>query len=143
MIEARWVRTSINQQVRRITRMLRWSVECELVDPDVHLRCKAVAGLRFGRSVAAETERVLPAEMAEVMAVEPFVSRQVWAMIQLQLATGKRPGEVRSIRLCDIDRSNKTWMYKPASHKTQHHGRGRRVFIGKKGQAIIRQFLNG
>lgn len=141
MIAAGWVRTSINKQVRRITRMLRWGVESELVAPDVHTACKAVPGLRFGRSAAVESDKVKPVLMDDIQAVEPFVSRQIWAMIQLQLVTGMRPGEVRSIRMCDIDRSNDVWEYKPASHKTQHHGRNRRVFIGKKGQDIIRQFL--
>lgn len=141
MIAAGWVRNSINQQVRRITRMLRWGVEQELVPPEVHAACKAVTGLRFGRSEAIEPEKVHPVEPSQIEAIEPFVSRQVWGMIQLQLVTGMRPGEVRSIRLCDIDRSGETWEYKPAVHKTQHHGRRRRVFIGKKGQAIIRQFL--
>lgn len=141
MIAAGWVRTSINQQVRRITRMMRWGVESELVAPEIHAACKAVAGLRFGRSEATEKEKIQPVSVSDVQAIEEFVSRQVWGMIQLQLVTGMRPGEVRSIRLCDIDRSNEVWEYKPASHKTQHHGRKRRVFIGRKGQEIIRQFL--
>ena len=141
MIAAGWVRTSLNKQVRRITRMLRWGVESELVAPDVHAACKAVPGLRFGRSAASESEKVQPVSLEDIQAIEPFVSRQIWGMIQLQLVTGMRPGEVRSIRLCDIDRSHDVWEYKPASHKTQHHGRKRRVFIGRKGQEIVRQFL--
>lgn len=80
MIAAGWVRTSINKQVRRITRMLRWGVESGLVAPDVHAACKAVPGLRFGRSSATESEKIKPVLMGAIQAVEPFVSRQVWGM---------------------------------------------------------------
>ncbi|MEJ7591122.1 MAG: site-specific integrase [Planctomycetaceae bacterium] len=141
MIAAGWVRTSINQQVRRITRMLRWGVEQELVPADVYASCKALTGLRFGRSEATESEKVQPVSLDDVNAIEELVSRQIWAMIQLQLVTGMRPGEVRSVRLKDIDRSGDVWEYTPERHKNQHHGRDRRVFIGRKGQEIIRQFL--
>ena len=108
MIVAGWVRNGINQQVRRITRMLRWGVEQELVLAEVHAACKAVAGLRFGRSEATESERIQPVEPSDIAAVERCVSRQIWGMIQLQLVTGMRRGEVRSIRLTDIDR-NRTY----------------------------------
>lgn len=121
--------------------MLRWGVEQELVLAEVHAACKAVAGLRFGRSEATESERIQPVQLSDIAAVEPYVSRQIWGMIQLQLVTGMRPGEVRSICLADIDRSGEVWEYRPSVHKTQHHGRGRIVFIGRKGQDILRQFL--
>ena len=62
-------------------------------------------------------------------------------MIQLQLVTGMRPGEACIMRLVDIDRSADVWAYKPKSHKTQHHGRERIVFLGPKAQALIQPFL--
>ena len=40
---------------------------------------------------------------AAVDAVKPFVSRQVWAMIELQRLTGMRAGEVCIMRGCDIN----------------------------------------
>ena len=33
------------------------------------------------------------------------------------------------------------WTYRPSSHKTQHHGRGRTIYIGPKGQEVLRQYL--
>ena len=123
MIRLNWARTGINASVRRITRMLRWAVENELADASVYESCKAVTGLRRGRSEARESEPVKPVPLADVKAVKPFVSTELWTMIQLQLATGMRPGEVCIMRLADIDRSGDVWAYKPHSHKTQHHGR--------------------
>ncbi len=60
-------------------------------------------------------------------------------MIELQLLTGMRPAEVCAMRGCDIDTSGKMWLYRPASHKTQHHGYDRTVFLGPKAQAIVLQ----
>ena len=37
---------------------------------------------------------IRPVVDADVEAVRPFVSRQVWAMIELQRLTGMRSGEV-------------------------------------------------
>ena len=67
-------------------------------------------------------------------AVREHVNRFVWGMIQLQLATGMRPGEVRLMHLRDIEMSGEVWEYRPQEHKTKHHGRQRLIFIGPKGQ---------
>jgi len=62
-------------------------------------------------------------------------------MIELQRLTGMRPGEVLSMRVCDLDMSGVVWTYTPAEHKTEHHGHGRAVFIGPRAQTILRPFL--
>jgi integrase len=62
-------------------------------------------------------------------------------MIQLQLVTGMRPGEVTAMRGCDLTMCGPLWEYSPESHKTQHHGRKRIIVLGPQAQAIIRQFL--
>jgi len=74
--------------------------------------------------------------------VEQYLPRQVWAMIQLQLLTGARPGEVTTMRGCDLKTDGKTWEYRPQRHKTQHCGKSRVVFLGPKAQDVIREFLN-
>lgn len=141
MIALKWSRTGINAAVRRINRMLRWAVENELAEPSVYEGCKAVAGLRRGRSEARESEPVKPVPIADVEAVKPYLSAELWTMIQLQLVTGMRPGEACIMRLADIDRTADVWAYRPQSHKTQHHGRERIVFLGPKAQALIQPFL--
>jgi integrase len=79
--------------------------------------------------------------MEFVEAVRPFVSRQVWAMIQLQLLTGARPGEVCIMRSCDIDVSGRVWIYTPESHKTEHHDRPRRIYLGPKAVDVVKPWL--
>src|SRR5262249_22204198 len=113
MVEQRLARTTINARVRRIVHMFKWAVEEELVPPSVHHGLKAVQGLQKGRSGAREPARIRPVAEHLVDAVRPHVTRQVWAMIQLQALTGMRPGEVTRMRTCDLDTSGKVWVYTP------------------------------
>lgn len=136
-----YVRKSINQRIGRIKRMFKWGVENELVPPAVYQGLQAVSGLKQGRSEAGERGPVRCVPEGLVKAIEPHVSRQVWAMVQLQLLTGMRSGEVVIMRGCDLTMSGDVWEYRPAHHKTAHHGRDRVVPLGPKAQAIIREFL--
>ena len=47
------------------------------------------------------------------MAVKPLVAQEVWALIQLQLLTAARPGELLVLRRLDIDTSQSVWRYQP------------------------------
>jgi integrase len=62
-------------------------------------------------------------------------------MIQLQLLTGMRPGEVILIRGADIAMTGDAWEYIPSTHKTAHKKKKRFIFIGPKAQSIVQQFL--
>ncbi len=53
------------------------------------------------------------------------------SMIELQLLTRLRPGEVVIMRGCDLDTTGRVWVYTPTRHKTEHKERGRRVFIAQ------------
>lgn len=141
LIDAGIVRKSINIHMGRIRRMFKWAVAEELMPSTVLVALQAVSGLRFGRSAAAESKPVKPVPQAYIDAVRPYVSRQVWAAIELQILTGARPGEVLSMRGRDLNTCGKVWEYVPESHKTQHHGKQRIIYIGPKAQAIVREFL--
>jgi integrase len=41
----------------------------------------------------------------------------------------------------DLDRSGEVWQYRPGSHKTEHHGRERIIFVGPQAQAVILPYL--
>ncbi len=92
-------------------------------------------------SFAATRPPVRPVPQEAIDAIRPYVSRQVWAMIELQLLTAARPGEICMMRPCDIDRTGKIWLYRPVSHKTAHHGYDRTVYIGPRGQEVLQSFL--
>jgi integrase len=140
-VEAGLVRGAINKQVGRVLRAFKWAVENELIPPAVYQALRAVEGLKKGRTGAKEGSPVRPVADDQVEAVRPFVSRQVWAMIELQRLTGARPGEVCMMRTCDLDTSGKVWTYRPESHKTEHHGKDRVIYLGPRAQAVLRPWL--
>jgi len=141
MVAMGWSRPYVNKQINRIRHMYKWAVSDELVPGSVLHALKAVPGLRRGRSDAAEPEAVKPVAIEMVEAIQPFVSQQVWAMIQLQLFTAARPGEVCRMRPCDIDRDGNIWVYALKRHKTAWHGHSRTIWIGPRGQEVLAPFL--
>lgn len=141
MIQTGLSRRVVNARINRVRRIFKWGVAHELVDPGVLQGLQSVAPLKQGRSEARETSRVTPVSRAHIDAVSARVTRPVKAMIQLQLVTGMRPGEVVLMRTCDIDMSGKIWEYRPGSHKTEHHGIERIIFLGPRAQEIARPFL--
>lgn len=141
MIRAGLCRRHINKQIGRIVRMFSWGVSQELVRPDVAAALREVKGLHKGRTEARETDPVKPVDDSLVNATLEVLPPIVADMVRLQRLTGCRPEEVCAIRPCDVDTTGPVWAYRPASHKTQHAGRERVIFIGPRGQAILRPYL--
>jgi integrase len=136
-----WARTYANHQVNRVRAIFKWAVENEMIPASVHHGLLAVGGLRKGRTEARETEPVTPAPDDQVEAVRRLVSPQVRAMIDLQLLTGARPGEVCQMRWCDVQTGQDVWEYRPAAHKTAHHGHARVILIGPKAKLVLAPFV--
>ncbi len=141
LIETGLCRSEVNRRISRILRLFKWAVSEEIVPPSSHHALQSVPGLRRGRADVRESEPVRPVCDAFVDPIRPFVARQVWAMVELQRLTGMRPGEVCSMRTVDLDTSGKIWTYTPASHKTEHHGKERRIYLGPQAQEILRPWL--
>ncbi len=143
MIDDGRCRTNINRLIHWVRRVFRWGVENEHVPVDVHVALTAVPSLKAGRSEAVESEAVRPVDQATVDATLPHLPRIVAAMVELQLLTGARPGEITSMRPIDITfGTDGVWTYRPATHKTQHRGKERRIFLGPNSQSILSSFLD-
>jgi integrase len=117
MIDAGLCRSEINRRVGRIVLAFKWAVSEEIVPPSVHQALQAVNGLRRGRADVRESEPVKPVPDALVDTLRPHVSRQVWAMVELQCLAGMRPGEVVTMRTIDVDTLGRVWVYIPETHK--------------------------
>lgn len=141
MVDNGWSRGYINKSIGRIRRCFKWAVENELVRRDMYHGLMAVSGLRKGRSEAREPDPVMPVDDATVQATLPHLSPVVAHMIRFQRLTGGRPQDVCNLRPCDVDMSGEVWLYRPSTHKTEHHGRERVIPIGPKGQDILRPYL--
>lgn len=143
MVRKGWCRRLTNQRVGCLKRAFKWAVAEELVPPSVHHGLQAVEGLKRGRTEAPESEPVPPAPEAAVAAVRPLLTSALRLVVDFQLLTACRPGEALSLRPCDIDRTRDVWVYRPATHKTEHHGRDRLVLVGPKAQALLAPLLEG
>ena len=113
----------------------------ELVPSSILEGLRAAAPLKRERTTAKESAPVRPVPIEHVEEVLPHVSRQVAAMIRLQILTGMRSGEVALMRPCDLDRSEVTWLYRPEFHKTDYLEIERTIFIGPQAQSILEPWL--
>lgn len=141
MIEKDWARAYVNDHLGRVRRMFKWAAAQELIPASVYQALTTVPGVRSGRGEAREPAPIGPVALAMVAATLPHLPSVVSHMVQLQLLTGMRPGEVCILRPCDVDRSTDPWQYRPSHHKTEHRGRSRVVFIGPQGQDVLRSYL--
>lgn len=138
MVRAGNSRKSINKHCQRIVRIFAWGVSQELIRADVAQALREVKGLHKGRTEARESAPVMPVEEGVIQATLHHLPSLVADMVRLQRLTGCRPEEVCLIRPCDVDTSAEVWAYRPESHKMAHRGRERVIFIGPKGQEILR-----
>jgi integrase len=134
-------RSYINANVGRIKQLFRWAASEELVGPDVSRALDTIEGLRKGRSRAREGRKVRPVATEHVLAVLPHLGDVVADMVRLQLLLGCRSGELCIMRPCDVDCGGEVWAYRPAHHKTEHHGKDRAIYIGPRAQEILRRYL--
>ncbi len=141
MVDSGLSRTTINQRVCRVVRMFRWAAENEMLPASIYQALDAVEGLKKGRTRAAEPKRVRPVTDGDVEALRPFLTPQVWAIVELLRLTGARAGEVVPIRTADIDRSGDVWIYRPRSHKTEDHGHERVIVLGPRAIEVLTPWL--
>lgn len=142
MLRLGWCRTYTNSQIDVVKRFFKWAVGEELAPSSVYEALRAVPGLKAGRTEAREAEPVQPVPEAHIRPVQAEVLPQVRDLIELQLLTAMRPGEALALRPADVDRSGAVWLYRPAGHKTRHHGHERIIFLGPKGQAVLLPYLS-
>ena len=144
MVDAGLCRTTINTGIGRIRRMFRWAVAEELVPATVLIASASRPG-SAGRSLQCVEPTVGQPGFSsshrrhQAVCVDTRLGR--WS--QLQLLTGMRSGEVLAMRGGDINMlGRRLGVSARQSHKTQHHGKGRIVFLGPQAQAIVKQLLH-
>ncbi|MCA9232201.1 MAG: hypothetical protein KDA57_16255 [Planctomycetales bacterium] len=141
MIQDGHSRRYINDHVARVKRLFKWAASEQLVPQATYQALALVSGLRKGKTQAHETTPILPVDQDVVDATLPHLSTVVGDMVRLQKLTGMRPSEVCALRPRDLDRSEETWVLAPASHKTEHHGRSRLIFVGPRGKQLLAKYL--
>ena len=145
-LRQRWIdagnaRKTCNDRTGDVKRCFKWAASEELIPSAVFQALSTVDGLRRGRSAAKETEPVRPVALEDVEAVRPYLPAPVRALVDLQLLTAARPGELLNLTPGDIDQTTDPWEARPVKHKTAWKGKGRVILFGPKAQAIMKPFM--
>lgn len=138
-----WARKTVNTRIGNIQRMFQWAASRELIDAGLFHALRTLPPLKRGRSKAVDHEPVKPVAREVVEAIKPFVSRQVAALIDLQLLTGARPGELLHLCACEIDTGGTSgvWVYRPKQHKNAYREKERALYFGPRAQGVLRGFM--
>ena len=139
-------RTVINDRIKRTRRAFRWAVSVELIPPSVVQALETVLPLRRGRCDARESAGVGPVRWEDVVAILPYLPRQVSAMVQVMRYSNCRAEDIVTMRGCDLTMKGNTWEYRPTSHKNAWREddspiHKRIVYLGPCCQQVISPFL--
>jgi integrase len=140
-IEQGYARLTVNRYVCVIKQAFKHGVKFGWVEPQIHYGLLAIDSLKAGRTKAPEYDDVPPVDNDTVDRTLPFLPPIVADMVRVQRLCGMRPQDVRHIRTCDIDRTGDVWVYRPFTHKTEHHGKKLTKAIGPRAQAILTPYL--
>jgi integrase len=141
MVLAGLSRKVVNRRINRIRIMWRWASSEELVPPELYHGLLSVRPLTRGQYGVRELPDVGPVDRATVELTLLYTPPAISSMIRLQLACGMRPAEVCSMRWCDINQANDTWLYSPPKHKNAWRDTVRRILITRDVQPILNQYL--
>lgn len=133
---------TVNGRLRIIKQAFRWARLYGLVSKETAYDVSIVPPLRAGRTEAKSPRKVLPVPEAILDATIAAATPTIADMIRALLLTGMRPGELCALRACDVERDGDVWLYRPATHKTEHHGKERIILIGPLAQAILKPYID-
>lgn len=143
MVDLGWARKTINLAIGRIRQLYRWGVENELLEPSAWERLRSLTPLVAGRTMAPESVQRRPVEQAAIELVKAEVSPLVSDLIDLQLSTGARSGELVALTVESIDTTGPVWRAQIVEHKTAHRGKERWLYFGPRAQAVLFRNMTG
>ena len=137
LIERKLSRKYVNEVVNQVKRIFRWALVRKYVVADQVLEMTSVENLKRGQSQAQERGPIRPVSNEDIERTLAHLPNSVADLVRFQRLTACRPGEARSLRPCDVDRSGEVWIYRPAHHKTEHFGKMREIPLGPRVQKLL------
>ena len=141
LVEAGLCRNTVNIHVSRIRHVFRFAVANEMIPAGVLTRLEAVEPLLAGRTKAPDHRPRTAVAQDKIDAVREQVGPLVRDLIDLQLLTGSRSGELLMLTTATINRTGEVWTAQLANHKTVHHGHRRTLHFGPRAQLILAKYL--
>ena len=140
--------STVNRCLAAAKEVYRWAAENDLVPGAVWHALLAV------KPVETRSRRVPPADPVTVEKCLAGSHATLRAALRVQYLAAMRPGEVLGLTPADVSLAGQlpdgtsfagVWVYvvAPAFNKLHHRGIPRYVFIGPRGQDVLRPFLDG
>lgn len=143
-----YVRSTVNAFVFLVQKMFRHGVDHEMFDERVYWKLKSITSIEEGKAtavgqpIAPDRPRRQPVSVEKQEAVRSRVQPMVRDLIDLQLFSDARSGELVKLTTAMLDRSTDVWTANLKSHKTSRHGHTRTLYFGPKSQLILRRYVN-
>ncbi len=139
-----WCRTTVNQGVGRVRTAWRWAEEEGLVPGGSWASLRALRPLARGDGRAPESAGRRACATRDFMLTAKECPPMVRAIILACWLTGARPGEMRRMRPCELDRSKPdVWLFRPEKHKGAWREQPRVISVGPRAQKVLRDWLAG
>ena len=137
-----WSRTNVNVMIGRIRRVFKYAVENEMIEADVLTRLQALAPLLAGRTKAKDNPPRHAVDQDKIDAVRELVSPLIKDLVDLQLLTGARSGELLMLTTRMIDLTGDVWKAELDDHKCVHHGQRRVLHFGPQAKMILNKYVS-
>lgn len=134
-------RRTVNDYVGEVRRFFKWLASEDIIPASLWLALTSVEAVRRTDPLVENGEDVAPVSKAHVAAIRPHVPTSVWAMIQLQLHSAARPGEIVVLTPADIDTTGDIWVARPRRHKMASLGKHRTLYFGPEAQKVLRPYM--
>lgn len=119
-VPRRCCRKTINEQMNRLLRILKWGVAQGMVPVSVYQTLKCVSPLKRGRCTAPESKPIRPVAADLVAATLPHLTQVLADMVRFQQLVGCRPGELVKITPAMVVRDRDVWTIELLEHKTAY-----------------------
>lgn len=143
-IRAGLKRGTINKHLMVLRQFYAWLLASGHIDATTEAAVARFPKLQAGRTRAAESSPVMPADIEAVRAMLDELTPTVRDMVLVQYICSMRPDEVCQMTPANIDtRDVDIWMYEPTHSKTAYRKKLRIVAILPEARAIIERRMAG
>ena len=133
--------STVNVMVGHIRRVWRWAEEQRMLPRGSWANLGTLPPIRKNDRRVRHAPGRRATTWEEVQRVAACAVPPIAAAIQVQWYSGCRSGEIRRIRVGEVDTSGEVWEYTPARHKTSHLDHPHVVLLGPQAQEILRPWL--
>lgn len=145
-LQRKWIedgraRATVNDYVSIVRQMFHWALAETDLPFENYVRLGLVKQLKKGQTDAKDRQRSKVVAQEHIDAIRDDVPEMAGALIELQMLTAARPGELLSLKPTDIDTRGDVWIATLREHKTAYCGEERKLRFGPKAQAILRKWM--